>query len=74
VIIDITGVPAVDTMVAQHLLQTVAAERLTGAECVISGLRPVIGQTMAEWGSTSASFRPERRWPMHWRWRSSGPE
>jgi rsbT co-antagonist protein RsbR len=42
VIIDITGVPAVDTLVAQHLLQTVAAARLMGAECIISGLRPNI--------------------------------
>ncbi|WP_059009398.1 STAS domain-containing protein [Streptomyces specialis] len=49
-IIDITGVAAVDTSVAQHLMQTVAAVRLMGADCVISGIRPPIAQTIAQLG------------------------
>jgi rsbT co-antagonist protein RsbR len=49
-IIDITGVPAVDTLVAKHLLQTVAAARLMGADCIISGIRPQIAQTIVHLG------------------------
>jgi rsbT co-antagonist protein RsbR len=49
-IIDITGVPTVDTLVAQHLLRTVAAARLMGADCIISGIRPQIAQTIVHLG------------------------
>jgi rsbT co-antagonist protein RsbR len=49
-IIDITGVPTVDTLVAQHLLKTVAATRLMGADIIISGIRPQIAQTMVQLG------------------------
>ncbi len=62
-ILDITGVPTVDTLVAQHLLKTVAAARLMGADCLISGIRPQIAQTIVHLGvelghvTTKASLR-----------------
>lgn len=49
-IIDITGVPTVDTSVAQHLIQTIKAVRMMGADCVISGIRPAIAQTIVQLG------------------------
>ena len=54
-IIDITGVPTVDTLVAQHLLKTVAAARLMGADCLISGIRPQIAQTIVHLGVSLAN-------------------
>lgn len=49
-IIDITGVPTVDTLVAQHLIKTVSAARLMGADCIISGMRPRMAQTIVQMG------------------------
>jgi rsbT co-antagonist protein RsbR len=69
-IMDITGVAAVDTQVAQHLLKTVVAARLMGAECVISGIRPQIAQTVVALGiefgdiPTRASMAEALRWAL----------
>ena len=58
-IIDITGVPTVDTLTAQHLLKTVAAARLMGADCIISGIRPQIAQTIVHLGVDLGTRRDE---------------
>lgn len=55
-IIDITGVPTVDTLVAQHLMKTIAAARLMGADCIISGIRPQIAQTIVHLGIDLANI------------------
>jgi rsbT co-antagonist protein RsbR len=69
-IIDITGVPTVDTLTAQHLIKTVTATRLMGAECVISGIRPQIAQTIVHLGVdlsgvvTKSSLAGAFRWAL----------
>lgn len=69
-IIDITGVPTVDTLTAQHLLKTVTAARLMGGECVISGIRPQIAQTIVHLGvdlgnvATKATLADAFRWAL----------
>lgn len=55
-ILDISGVPAVDSLVAQHLMKTVSATRLMGAECIISGIRPEIAQTVVHLGIDLSSI------------------
>jgi rsbT co-antagonist protein RsbR len=55
-VIDITGVPTVDTLVAQHLIKTVTAARLMGADCIISGIRPQIAQTIVHLGVNLADI------------------
>lgn len=71
-IIDITGVPTVDTLVAQHLLKTTAAARLMGADCIISGIRPQIAQTIVQLGvelnevTTKATLASAFRLALQW--------
>ena len=71
-IIDITGVPTVDTLVAQHLLKTVTAARLMGADCIISGIRPQIAQTIVHLGVNLGDVTTKATMKDAFRWRSSG--
>jgi rsbT co-antagonist protein RsbR len=63
-IIDITGVPTVDTLTAQHLLKTVTAARLMGADCIISGIRPQIAQTIVHLGVDLSAVTTKSSLPM----------
>lgn len=72
-IIDITGVPTVDTLTAQHLLKTVAAARLMGADCIISGIRPQIAQTMVHLG-VELNVVSKATWPTHFGWPWNEPD
>jgi rsbT co-antagonist protein RsbR len=72
-IIDITGVPTVDTLVAQHLMKTIAAARLMGADCIISGIRPQIAQTIVHLGVNLEDVTPRPPWPTPSWSRSSAP-
>ena len=67
-IIGITGVPAVDTLIAQHLIRTVSAARLMGADCTISGIRPQIAQTIVHLG-LQLDVVSKARWRTLSRWR-----
>lgn len=60
-IIDITGVPTVDTLVAQHLIKTITAARLMGADCYLSGIRPVIAQTIVHLGVDLADVQTKAK-------------
>ncbi|MEG9436307.1 STAS domain-containing protein [Edaphobacter sp. HDX4] len=60
-IIDITGVPTVDTLVAQHLIKTITAARLMGAECFLSGIRPAIAQTIVHLGIDLADIQTKAK-------------
>jgi rsbT co-antagonist protein RsbR len=70
-ILDISGVPAVDSLVAQHLIKTVSATRLMGADCIISGIRPEIAQTIVHLGidlsniTTKATLASALRFAFH---------
>jgi rsbT co-antagonist protein RsbR len=73
-ILDITGVPTVDTQVANHLVKTITAARLLGAECIISGIRPAIAQTIVHLGIDLSSVKTKATLQdaMRYAFRSSG--